>query len=366
LDNGAAELYIRDIIDSRKRIDLGTHPGYAYTMKDVESARHLFRVAAGLDSIILGEAQILGQVKQAYRMATEGGTHGIILNRLLHAAFTVGKRVRTETRLGGGAVSVAGAAAELADKIFQDLSARSVLLVGVGEMGKLTAKHMMERGVSRLTIANRTFSKADELTGELGGRAVPLDRLGEAMVSADIVISSTGSTEPIVDVELMRTVLAKRSRPPIYIIDIAVPRDFDPNIGRLDGVFLHNIDSMNQLVKKNVEKRRTEIPKAESIVEQELETFVSWRRSLVAAPAIKRLREKIETIRTQEVSRHRNRFCDEDGEQAERLTESMINKILHPLMTHIRKWSEDDELGALRIDTIYEAFDLPRSDDKAE
>jgi glutamyl-tRNA reductase len=366
LDNGVAELYIRNILDSRKRIELNKHPGYAYTLKESESARHLFRVAAGLDSIILGEAQILGQVKQAYKMAVESGTNGIILNRLLHTAATVGKRVRTETRLGGGAVSVAGAAAELAAKIFQDLSARSVLLVGVGEMGKLTARHMMERGVSRLTIANRTFSKADFLAREMGGRAVPLDRLDEAMISADIVISSTASTESIVDVDLMRSVLAKRARPPIYIIDIAVPRDFDPEIGHLDGVFLHNMDSMNLLVKKNIEKRRKEIPIAESIVEQELESFVSWRRSLVATPAIKRLRERIEEIRSQEVARHRKRFCKEDGAQVDRMTESMVNKILHPLMTHIRQWSEDDELGALRIDTIYEAFELPRSDDSAE
>jgi glutamyl-tRNA reductase len=366
LDNGAAELYIRDILDSKKRIGLDKHPGYAYTLKEYESARHLFRVAAGLDSIILGEAQILGQVKQAYKMAVERGTNGIVLNRLLHAAATVGKRVRTETRLGGGAVSVAGAAAELAGKIFQDLSARSVLLIGVGEMGKLTARHMMERGVSRLTIANRTFRKADELAREMGGRALPLDRLDEAMVSADIVISSTGSTEPIVGVPLMRSVLARRSRPPIYIIDIAVPRDFDPDIDRLDGVFLHNMDSMNLLVKKNIEKRRKEIPPAESIVEQELENFVSWRRSLIATPAIKRLREKIEDIRSQEVARHRKRFCEEDGEQVDRLTESVVNKILHPLMTHIRQWSDDDELGTLRIDTIYEAFELPRSDDSAK
>jgi glutamyl-tRNA reductase len=365
-DNGAAEIYIRDLIDYRKKIDLGKHPGYAYTLKELETARHLFRVSAGLDSIILGEAQILGQVKRAYQMAIECGTNGIILNRLLHAAARVGKRVRTETRLGGGAVSLAGASAELAGKIFSDLSSRSVLLIGVGEMGKLTARHMMERGVSRLTIANRTFDKADELAKELGARALPLDRLDEALASADIVISSTGAPKPIVDVKLMRSILHKRSRPPIYIIDIAVPRDFEPGIGQLDGVFLHNMDSMNLLVKKNLEKRRTEIPKAETIVEKELEGFTLWRRSLVATPAIKRLREKMETIRSQEVARHRKRFANQDSEHIDRLTESVINKILHPLMSHIRRWGEDEDLGPLRIDTIYEAFDLPRSQDASD
>jgi glutamyl-tRNA reductase len=233
-------------------------------------------------------------------------------------------------------------------------------------MGKLTARHMMERGVTKLTIANRTYSKADELAREMGGQALPLDRVDEGLISADIVISSTGATEPIVTVNQMKSILTKRGRPPIYIIDIAAPRDFDPAIGKLDGVFLHNIDAMNQLVKMNVEKRRSEIPKADSIVEQELESFLSWRQSLVAAPAIKKLREKVEEIRAQEVDRHRKRFCQEDSEHVDRLTEGVVNKILHPLMTHIRQWSNDDELGALRIDTIYEAFELPRSRDSSE
>ncbi len=366
VDNGAAELYIRKLIDAKNRIDLPHHPGYAYTLTAAESARHLFRVAAGLDSMILGEAQILGQVKQAYKLALDHGTSGIILNRLLHAAMTVGKRVRTETKLGVGAVSVAGAAAELAAKIFRDLSSRSVLLIGVGEMGKLTARHMMERGVSQITIANRTYSNAEELARDMGGKPWPLDRMDEAMVEADIVISSTGSTEPIVNLELMKSVISRRSGRPIYIIDIALPRDFDPQIGRLDGVFLHNMDAMNLLVRKNVEKRRVEIPKAETILEQELESFMIWRRSLVATPTIKKLREKIEEIRSAEVSRHRKRFCQKDSEQVDRLTESLINKVLHPVMSHLKGWSEEDEMGALRIDTIYEIFDLPRSQDPTD
>ncbi len=366
LDNGAAELYIRKLMDAGNRIDLSRHPGYAYTLTATESVRHLFRVAAGLDSMILGEAQILGQVKQAYKLAVDGGTSGIILNRLLHAAMTVGKRVRTDTKLGGGAVSVAGAASELAAKIFRDLTSRSVLLIGVGEMGKLTARHMMERGVSRLTIANRTFSGADELAREMGGKALPLERLDEAVVEADIVISSTGSTEPIVDVDFMKSVISLRSGRPIYIIDIAVPRDFESEVGRLDGVFLHNMDAMNLLVKKNVQKRRVEIPKAETIVEQELESFVNWRRSLVATPTIKKLREKLEEIRSLEVSRHRKHFCKEDSQQVDQLTESLINKVLHPLMSHLKEWSGDDEMGALRIDTVYEIFDLPRSQDPSD
>ncbi len=359
-DNGAAEMYIRNLIAQQKKVDLAAHPGYAYTLSDVESARHLMRVATGLDSMLLGEPQILGQVKQAHQLSVESDACGLVLNRLLQAAIVAGKRVRTETRLGGGAISVASAASELAGKIFQDLSTRSVLLIGAGEMGELTARHMLERGVSDLTIANRTFSKAHELSRELDGKALPLDRVEEALVSTDIVISSTGATEPIVSEAQMRTIVSKRAGRPIYIIDIAVPRDFEPRIERLDGVFLHNLEALNLLVEKSLEDRRGEIPQAEMIVEEELEGFLNWRNSLAATPTIKQLREKLEEIRRQEVARYRGRFCDEDQEQLDRLTEGLMKKIFHPAMGRIRDWSSKGKLGALRIDTIYELFELPR------
>jgi len=362
-DNGAAEMYIRNIISRQKHVDLAAHPGYAYTLSDVESARHLLRVATGLDSMLIGEPQILGQVKQAHQLSLEAGACGLVLNRLLHTAVAAGKRVRTETQLGSGAVSVASAAAELAGKIFEDLSARSVLLIGAGEMGELTARHMLEKGAANLTIANRTFSKAMELATELNGLALPLDRVEESLACVDIVISSTGSTEPIISQSQMKKIVSRRSGRPIYIIDIAVPRDFDPAIGRLDGVFLHNIDAMNLLVEKNLEERRAEIPRAEIIVEQELERFLVWRRSLAATPAIKQLRKRLEEIRRQEVARYGGRFCEDDREQLDRLTESLMKKILHPAMDKIRGWSGSGHLGSLRIDTIYELLDLPRRDE---
>ena len=259
-----------------------------------------------------------------------------------------------------GAVSVASAAAELAGKIFDDLSRRSVLLIGVGEMGTLTARHMLDRGVQELAIANRTYRNAVGLARSMEGRALPLDRIENAMQSVDIVISATGATRPLVSREQMRQILAQRAGRPLYVIDIAVPRDFDQSIGELDGIFLHDIDDMNLLVDRNLAKRRVEIPKAEGIIEQELEAFLSWRRSLAAAPAIKKLRERIEELRAREVARHAKRFCPEDQEQLDRLTESILNKILHPMMTNVRDWSGDGQLGALRIDTLYEAFGLER------
>ena len=359
-DNGAAEMYIRGLITKAKSIDLAAHPGYAYTLTRLESVRHLLRVAAGLDSMVLGESQILGQVRRAHELALESGACGLTLNRLLQSAVLVGRRVRNETGLGAGAVSVASAAAELAGKIFEDLSARSVLLIGVGEMGTLTARHMVERGVKKLTIANRTFSKAEELARELSGTPVPLDRLESALAEVDIAISSTGSTVPIVSRAFMQSIVARRGGKPIFVIDIAVPRDFEAAIGELDGVFLHDIDDMNLLVDRNLTKRRAEIPKAETIVEHEVEAFVSWRGSLAATPIIKRLRERVEQLRSQEVERHRKRFCNTDRDQVELLTESLVNKILHPIMGRVREWSDQGDLGALRIDTLYEAFELER------
>jgi glutamyl-tRNA reductase len=362
-DNGAAEMYIRSLIAAAKQVDLTAHPGYAYTLTKLESVRHLLRVAAGLDSLVLGESQILGQVRRAHELALESGACGLTMNRLLQSAILVGRRVRNETALGAGAVSVASAAAELAGKIFEDLSARSVLLIGVGEMGTLTARHMVERGVRKLTIANRTFSKAEVLARELGGTAVPLDRLASALASVDIAISSTGATTPIATRSLMQSIAGKRAGKPLFIIDIAVPRDFEASIGDLDGVFLHDIDDMNLLVDRNLVKRRAEIPKAETIVEHEVEAFMTWRGSLAATPIIKRLRERVEELRSQEVERHRKRFCGADREQVDLLTESLVNKILHPVMSRVREWSDEGDLGALRIDTLYEAFDLDRSRD---
>ncbi len=359
-DNGAAEMYIRKLIGSRKNVDFDTHPGYAYTLTRNESVRHLLRVAAGLDSLVLGEAQILGQVRRAYELSLESHACGLVLNRILQSAIAVGRRARNETSIGAGAVSVASAASELAGKIFADLSSRTVLLIGVGEMGTLTARHMIEKGATSLVIANRTFSKAEELANELGGCAMPLDRLHESLAAADIVISSTAATTPVVSRETMAPILSRRGGRPIYVIDIAVPRDFESSIGEMDGVFLHDIDDMGVLVDRNLEKRRAEIPKAESIVEQELESFSAWRNSLTATPLIKRIREHVEQVRAQEISRHRKRFCREDREQLDRLTESVVNKILHPLMGHVRDWSNEGALGELRIDTLYEAFDLER------
>jgi len=359
-DNGAAEMYIRKLIARRKHVDFDAHPGYAYTLTRNESVRHLLRVAAGLDSLVLGEAQILGQVRRAHELSLESRACGIVLNRILQSAIAVGRRARNETHIGAGAVSVASAASELASKIFADLSSRTVLLIGVGEMGALTARHMIERGVTSMVIANRTFAKAEELARELGGRAVPLDRVEEALASADIVISSTAATTPIVRRDMMAPIMSRRGGRPIYVIDIAVPRDFESSIGDVDGVFLHDIDDLEVLVDRNLEKRRAEIPKAESIVEQELECFVAWRSSLAATPVIKAIREHFERVRELELGRHRKRFCREDREQIDLLTESLVNKLLHPLMGHVRQWSDTGELGALRIDSLYEAFDLER------
>ena len=355
-----ANLYIRELLSRFKTVNLSSNNSYAYTLTRTESIRHLFRVAAGLDSMVLGEPQILGQVRQAHELAIKAQASGLVLNKMLQSAMATGRRIRNETQIGAGAISVASAAAELAGKIFDDLSKRSVLLIGVGEMGALTARHMLDRGVRKLTIANRTYHKAEELADSMGGQARSLDQIENTMESVDIVISSTGAAQPLVRKEQMRQILSQRSGRPLYVIDIAVPRDFDQSIGKLDGIFLHDIDDMNLLVNRNLNERREEIPQAEAIIEQQLEVFLTWRRSLAAAPAIKKLREHIRELRVREVSRHAKRFCSEDQNQLDRLTESILNKILHPMMANVRDWNEDSPLGAIRIDTLYEAFGLER------
>ena len=365
-NHSAAKKYILNFLNKEKHVDLVNHDNYSYILTKHEPVRHLLKVAAGLDSLVLGESQILGQVRRSYELSKESDACGVILNRVLQSAISVGKRVRTETDIGAGAVSVSSAAAELAGKIFADLSTQKVLLIGVGEMGTLTAKHMIERGVSFLKIANRTFSKAENLAKTLSGSPTTLDRLQETLIWADIVISCTGATQPIVTKEMMLSIMKKRSGRAIYIIDIAVPRDFDARIGELDGAFLHDIDDMKMLVDRNLDGRRTEIPKAEIIIEKELEEYTAWRRSLVAMPLIKKLREHVENIRLQEIERHGKRFCDRDREQIELLTESLVKKILHPIMGQARQWSDDEEIGTLRIDSLYEAFNLERPEVSAK
>jgi glutamyl-tRNA reductase len=276
---------------------------HLYMRRGPEAARHLFRVAAGLDSLVVGEPQILGQVKAAYSTASDLHYTGTLTNRLFHSAFAAGKRVRAETGLGEGAVSVSYAAIALARKIFGHLKGRSVLILGAGEMAKLTGVHLQAQQVKTITIASRTLAAAESLAARLGGRAVPWAALDAALAEADIVITATGAPEPVLTRTRMEDVMRPRRNRPIFIIDIAVPRDVDPAVGNLDQIFLYNIDDLQTIVKENLARRGGELLRAEEIVEEEVARFTSWLQSREIVPTVVALRQRFEAIRQGELSR---------------------------------------------------------------
>jgi glutamyl-tRNA reductase len=277
---------------------------HLYDLADLESARHLFRVAAGLDSLVVGEPQILGQVKEAHALATGAHTVGPVLNRLFHLSFAAGKRVRTETGLAAGAVSVSFAAVALARKIFGDLKGRSVLVIGAGEMGKLTAVHMKSQGVQQVTIVSRTMAHAARTAELIGGAsAAPWEEMDAALGASDIVITATGAGTTILTKGRIEGVMRTRRNRPLFIIDIAMPRDVEPSAVEIEQVFLYNIDDLQATVRENLARRASEVLRAEAIVTEEVDKFVAWLRSRGAIPTVVALRQKFENIRRAELDR---------------------------------------------------------------
>jgi glutamyl-tRNA reductase len=277
---------------------------HLYHLADLDAALHLFRVAAGLDSLVVGEPQILGQVKEAHTVATAVQTVGPVLNRLFHSSFATGKRVRTETGLASGAVSVSYAAVALARKIFGDLTGRNVLVVGAGEMGKLTARHMKSQGVQRVMIVSRTLANAARTAEAIGGgSAAPWEGLDSALAASDIVITATGAGTPILSKAHVEAIMRSRRSRPLFIIDIAMPRDVEPSAGEIEQVFLYNIDDLQATVRENLARRASEVLRAEAIVNEEVGKFGVWLRSRGAIPTVVALRQKFENIRRAELAR---------------------------------------------------------------
>lgn len=303
-----------------------------YIYRDEEAVRHLFRVASSLDSLVVGEPQILGQIKEAYRTAAEAGASRTIINRLLHKTFQVAKRVRSETNIGGAAVSISFAAVELAKKIFDDLSGLTALLIGAGEMAELAAEHLIGGGVSRIMVANRTLERAVELAGRWNGRAVTLDDLPDVLGRADIVIASTGAVLPVIGYELARRALKRRRGRPVFFIDIAVPRDVDRKVGELDGAFVYDIDDLTEVVEANRASRADAAREAERIVAEEVVKFMAWLRGLAVVPTIAELSAKGEAIRQAELERtlkDLSHLDQADAEAIDRLTRALLKKVLH-------------------------------------
>jgi len=338
--------------------DLAPH---LYDIHGLDAARHLFRVAGGLDSLVVGEPQILGQVKDAHTAAAEAQTVGPVLNRLFHSSFAVGKRVRSETALGSGAVSVSYAAASLAKKIFGDLRGRSVAVVGAGEMGKLTARHMKSHGVHAVTIVSRTMAHAARTAEAIGGAsASPWDELDTVLGAADIVITATGAAAPILTRSHVEAVMRPRRNRPLFIIDIAVPRDVDPAAGEIEQVFLYNIDDLQKFVQKNLSSRTGEIERADAIVNEEIGKFLASQHSRKAAPAITALRKHFYAVRDSELLRLEGKLAalsPESRETLERFTRLVLEKLLHE-PTEQLKALPDQETQAAYTEVLNRLFRL--------
>jgi len=319
-----------------------------YLYYDHEAVRHLFRVASSIDSMVMGEPQILGQVKDAYRTAVEHNTTGVMLNKVIHHAFRTAKRVRTETGIASNAVSVSFAAVELAKKIFGSLKGKTILLIGAGEMSELAAKHLIKYGVEKIFIANRTYARAVQIADNFHGKAIEFDRLQDKIQDVDIIISSTGSPGYVIDVSMIATALRRRKNRLLFLIDIAVPRDIDPAAGDIDNVYLYNIDNLQDIVDGNLQSRKQEAEKAEAIIEEEVSNYREWYNTLEVVPTIVSLREKMEGIIRGELSKSGSwmeNLTEQERNNIEILANSIINKVLHDPITSLKEESRDN--GAL-------------------
>jgi glutamyl-tRNA reductase len=316
---------------------------YLYTHHGEAALRHLFRVVSSLDSLVIGEAQIAAQVKEAFAIARRANATGSVFGQVFERAFAVAKRVRTETRIGEHAVSVSYAAVELAKKIFQDLSAKTVLILGAGEMSELTARHLISQGVHHLLVANRTLERAMELASRLQGQGIALDDLPAYLPKADIIVSSTGAPESIIHKADVQNALKLRKNRSMFFIDIAVPRDIDPAVNELDNVYLYDIDDLQHVVEENRKTRQREAALAETIITREIEDVLQWFDEQQVVPAVIRLRRKAETIRQQELEKLFSKLgplSDSERQAIEAMSSSIINKLLHSPIVRLKQESQ--------------------------
>lgn len=332
---------------------------YLYSLHNDEAARHLLAVASGIDSMIVGEPQILGQVRDAYEFAAGRGASGSLLSVLFQRALATGKRARTETGISRNAASVSHAAVELARQIFGDISSKVVLVVGAGEMGELAAKNLVDNGAGNLLVVNRTWERAQEMAARFGGAPMRWEEIGEALLRADIVITSTGAPEALIGPDLVGPVVRDRRGRPLFLIDIAVPRDVDPAVGAMEGVHLHNIDNLQSLVEANLQEREKEVAKVQAIVEEETAAFVSWLRCQEVVPTMVALRDRLEKIRQGEVARYSSKLNlgEREHNAVEAMTQAIVNKILHAPTVRLKAQANDGACG-LYVDAVKELFDL--------
>jgi glutamyl-tRNA reductase len=351
---------IRDFLCDYHKISSDSLSRHLYSFRNMDAIRHVFRVASSLDSMMIGEPQILGQVKEAYRLAADAGTIGMHLSALMSRAFAVAKKIRSETGISQSAVSVSYAAVELARKIFGELNGKTVMIIGASKMGELAAKHLKRAGVSSVLVTNRTFERAVELATVFEGAAVPFEHFVDHIDHADIVISSTGAPHFVITKPMAEQIISRRKNKPMFFIDIAVPRDIDPTVNEIDNAFLYDIDDLQQVVDSNLKERMKEAHRAEEIIDQEVQVFCSKMQSREVVPTIVQLRETLDKLRRDEIERHRKHFKDMSPEQqagVDQLTQAIVNKILHPTISQLKDMVHDPN-GAELTDLVRKLFNI--------
>ena len=343
-ENGNALKDLSNFLARSGGLNQSEAAGCFYEYRNEEAVRHIFRVASSLDSLVMGETQILGQVKDAYREALAQYATGVVLNRLMHCSFRAAKRVRSETAIAVNPVSVSHAAVELAKKIFGSLDGKKILLIGAGEMAELTGTQLIERGAQSIIVANRSLAQAELLAEKFHGEASSLDALEKKLIEADIVISSTGAPDFIVTADMLRKIHHQRKNRLLYLIDIAVPRDIDPEASELENVYLYNIDNLQDIVDENMNVRKREAIKAEAIVDEEVARFVNWQKELESVPTIVSLRNKAGEIVQTEMDKAAGwmkSLNKDDQEKIDNLVNSIVNKVLHSPVSVLKEESSD-------------------------
>ena len=360
-NNGLKSDDFKNILIAQKSVNDKVQLSDLFILTAGEAARHLFRVAASIDSMVLGDVQILAQVKEGFNLAAEIGTVGIFMNRLFQLALRVGKRARAETEIGEGAVSISYAAVELAEKIFDNLKEKTAFIIGAGETAELTATHLRSKDIGKLLITNRTQEHAEQLAQKVQGTAIYFDNWHDALAKSDIVISSIEVNRYIIQPSDIQDLAREQKNGPLFIIDLGVPRNIDPKIKDIENIFLYDLDSLNTMINENLCYRKSEIPKIEAIINDVLNELTQWYSSLEVNPTITALTQFMESIRQEELAKHINRFDLKDRELVDLITRRIINKIIHAPIVNLRPGEESYSTERLhKINAIQKLFGLGR------
>jgi glutamyl-tRNA reductase len=349
---------VAEIVRALKGINLLEHAESTYVWRTEESVHHLFRVTSGLDSMVIGETEIAGQVRTAADLSARCGMTGTALRRMVDSAMHCARRIRTETAMTEGSVSMASVAVGLAGKVLGNLGGKKVLILGAGDTCRIAATQLKDAGARDFRVVNRTLARGEQLAGRVGGRAYALDSLPELLPEADLVFSATSSAEPLIGVDMMREALRARRGRSVVMVDLAVPRDVHPDVNRLPNVFVYSTEAVKSIVDDNLERRRKEAPRAEAIVTEESLKYLEWYRGLAVAPTMATVRAHLEQLRAQEMSRHARKFRPEDLPKVEELTRSLVTRILRGPTMRLVKAQQDPRRGTELADAVRHLFDV--------